>query len=82
MYWKAKIMYFISPWYIIPTAVQVQHGFNCLSCLLSTCLEKNVSDVMQDKGHNTANSPIFEIMSLGIPAFKSHKNIKSELFNI
>ena len=32
--------------------------------------------MMQDKGHNTANLPKFEIMSPGFHAFKSHRNIK------
>ena len=34
---------------------------------------------MQDKGHNTANLPMFEIMPHGIHAFKSQKYKKSAL---
>ena len=32
-----------------------------------------MSDVMQDKGHHTANSPTFKMMSPGNHAYKSHK---------
>ena len=42
---------------------------------------KNVSDVMQDKGHNTANSPTFKFMSAGNHAYKSHRNIKTVSFS-
>ena len=58
----------------------IQHGFNCLSCLPSTFQEKDVLefDVMQDKGHNTANSTTFEITFPGNHAYnyKSHRNMK------
>ena len=42
----------------------------CLACY-SLFLGKNVSDVMQDKEHSTANSPTFEIMYPGSHAYKS-----------
>ena len=51
--------------------------FVLLSTFLAKKKEKKVLDVMQDKGHNTAKLPTFEIMSPGNHAFKSLKNIKS-----
>ena len=37
---------------------------------------------MQDKGHNTANSPTFEIMSHANYAYKNQRSILSYLLNI
>ena len=37
---------------------------------------------MQDKGHKTVNSPTFKITSPGNHAYNSHRNIKSNNFNI
>ena len=71
-----KQKYFISPRYFTHTSLEKQHGFNCLFCLF-TFLRQSVLDVMQAKGHNTANSPTFGIMSSGNHANKSCSNIKS-----
>ena len=71
-----KQKYFISPCYFTHTSLEKQHGFNCLFCLF-TFLRQSVLDVMQAKGHNTANSPTFGIMSSGNHANKSCSNIKS-----
>ena len=49
----------------------------CFACY--SLLAENVSDVTQDKRHNTANSSTFEIIAPGNHAYNSHRNIKRDI---
>ena len=61
----------------------LKHIFQCFEkqnnlfywCMLSRKKKKKLN-VMQDKGHNTANLPTFEITSPGNHAYTSHRKEK------
>ena len=51
----------------------------CLNCYALFLKRRKKLEMMQDKGQNTASLPMFEIMSHGKHASKSHKHTQKKL---